>query len=86
MLKVVSSNDVAPAREEVLIHVRHFANGSVMFIDRCPATLTAQQWRDYLLTEAGAYYQAFAGARGFFRLPRAVFDNLVAQTMPLAAE
>lgn len=88
MLKVVSSNDAAAiaAQEEVLIHIRHAPNGSVLFIDRCPATMTAQQWRDYLLTEAGSYYQTFTGARGFLRLPRAVYDSLVAKVLPLAAE
>ena len=87
MLKVVHSNNaVASNREDVLIHVRHLASGAVMTIDRCPPQLTAQQWRDYLLTEVGSYYQTFAGARGFFRLPRAVYDSLVAQVTPLAAE
>lgn len=87
MLKVVSSNETAAkAKDDVLIHVRHFPHGGVMFIDLCPATMTLQQWRDYLLSEAGSHYQAFVGARGFFRLPRAVYDSLVAKVMPLAAE
>jgi hypothetical protein len=71
---------------DVLIHVRHLANGSVLTIDRQPSQLTAQEWRDLLLTETPEYYQTFANARGFFRLPRPVYDALLAQVTPLAAE
>ncbi|MDI9849762.1 hypothetical protein QM467_17085 [Rhodoblastus sp. 17X3] len=57
-----------------------------MTIDKCPPQLTAQEWRDLLLNEAGRYYQTFAGARGFFRLPRHVYDALLANVTPMAAE
>jgi hypothetical protein len=87
MLTLVHSDAKAgPAGGDVLIHVRHLNTGEVLSIDRCPPRLTAQEWRDLLLTEASDHYQAFVGARGFFRLPRAVYDGLVAQATPMAAE
>lgn len=87
MLKIVQSDDRNnKVCDEVLIHVRHLAGGQVMTIDKCPPQLTAQEWRTLLLNEAAAYYQTFAGARGFFRLPRNVYDALVANLMPVAAE
>jgi len=72
--------------DEVLIHIRYFANGQVMFIDRCPAQLTAQEWREMLLKAAPEHYQTFAGARGFFRLPRRIYNSLLATMTPMAAE
>jgi hypothetical protein len=57
-----------------------------MAIDRQPPQLTAQEWRDRLLTDAPQYYRTFANARGFFRLPRNVYDTLIVQITPLAAE
>ena len=69
---------------DVLIHVRYFANGAVMFIDKCPAQLTALEWREMLLKAAPGLYQTFAGARGFFRLPRHIYDSLLATMTPMA--
>jgi hypothetical protein len=87
MLTLVHSDaKAATTGGDVLIHVRHLNTGEVLSIDRCPPQLTAQEWRDLLLAEAGSYYQAFVGARGFFRLPRAVYDSLVANVTPMAAE
>lgn len=71
---------------DVLIHVRHLPSGEVLMIDKCPPQLTAQEWRDLLLREASDHYQAFVGARGFFRLPRRVYDAIVANVTPMAAE
>jgi len=87
MVRLVQSekNDDQVGRE-VLIHVRHLPGGAVMSIDRCPSQLTAQQWRDLLLTEASEYYQAFIGARGFFRIPQKAYDALLAKLTPMAAE
>ena len=48
--------------------------------------MSAQEWRDLLLTDAADYYQTFAGARGFFRLPRHVYDAILANVTPMAAE
>ena len=72
--------------DEVLIYVRYLSSAEVMTIDKCPPQLTAKEWRNQLLREAPGYYQTFAGARGFFRLPRHVYDALLANVMPMAAE
>lgn len=71
--------------DDVLIHVRCLCDGEVTSIDRRPAQLTGREWRNLLLTEASAYYQPFANARGFFRLPRPVYDGIVAKSAPLLA-
>jgi hypothetical protein len=87
MLTLVQSGDhYDKVSDEVLIHVRYLSSGAVMTIDRCPPQLTAQEWRDLLLKDAPGHYRTFAGARGFFRLPRAVFDALIADVTPMAAE
>ena len=87
MLKAVKSGGQSPvAVDEVLIHVRYLASGEIMTIDKCPVQLTAQEWRDLLLTEASKYYQTFAGGRGFFRLPRHVYDAVLPEAAALAAE
>jgi hypothetical protein len=87
MLKLVQSDDSnSHVGNEVLIHVRYLSGGQVMTIDKCPPQLTAQEWRDLLLSEAGGHYRTFAGARGFFRLPRHVYDALLANVIPMAAE
>jgi hydrogenase maturation factor len=85
MLTLVQS-DNDRAGDDVLIHIRHWADGSVTTIDRRPAQLTAKEWRNLLLTEASAYLQPFANGRNFFRLPRPVYDGLLAKVTPLAAE
>jgi len=87
MLKVVQSGDQShKIGDEVLIHVRYLASGEIMTIDKCPAQLTAQEWRDLLLTEASTYYQTFAGGRGFFRLRRHVYEAVIPEAAPMAAE
>jgi hypothetical protein len=72
------------ANDDVLIHVRYWPNSDIMSIDKLPPGLTAQAWRDRLVTEAPEHYQTFAGGRGFFRLPRQVYDNILTQPAPVA--
>jgi hypothetical protein len=87
MLTLVKSDKISgKVSDEALIHVRYLSSGEVMTIDKCPPQLTAREWRDLLLGEASAYYQTFAGARGFFRLPRHVYDSILANVTPMAAE
>lgn len=87
MLKLVKSDEQNnKSGDDVLIHVRYLPSGAVMMIDKCPAHLTAQEWRDLLLTEAPGHYQTFVGSRGFFRLPRNVYNALVVDVTPMAAE
>jgi hypothetical protein len=87
MLKIVKSDEKHnKSADDVLIHVRYLSSGAVMLIDKCPAHFTAQEWRDLLLREASGYYQTFVGSRGFFRLPRNIYNALVADVTPMAAE
>jgi hypothetical protein len=64
---------------DVLIHVRYWPDGEVWSIDRQPARLTAQEWRNQLLDHASQYYRTFANGRGFFRIPQAYFNGFAAQ-------
>lgn len=75
----VLDHDVAsiPAVENVLIHVRFFANSEINSIGEKPANLTADAWYNLLLAKARPYYQTFAGGRGFFRIPRPSFEAIV---------
>ena len=57
--------------ETVLIHVRFSPNGSVVEIGERPSLLSPQQWFNSLSEKAGDHYQAYAGGRGLFRIPRA---------------
>jgi hypothetical protein len=87
MLKLVHDEKKSEDKaNDVLIHVRHLSSGEVLSIDRQPPQLSAQEWRDLLLTVAPGYYQTFVGARGFFRLPRHVYDAILANVTPMAAE
>lgn len=72
------------ADDDVLIHVRYWPSSEIMSIDKLPPELTAQAWRDLLVAEASAHYQTFTGGRGFFRLPRGVYDRIAAQVTPPA--
>lgn len=64
---------------DVLIHVRYTPSAEIFFIDACPADLTAREWLNVLLAGASDYYQTLAGGRGFFRIPRNVFDAISGQ-------
>jgi hypothetical protein len=81
-----SDNLSGQAHDEVLIHIRHLPSGEILTIDSLPPQLTAPEWRRLLLEKASKYYQTFANARGFFRLPRNVYNSLVADVTPQAAE
>jgi hypothetical protein len=87
MLKLVQTDDQRTTHSDcILIHVRYLSNSDVMTIDKCPPHLTAQEWRNLLLSEAPGCYQTFAGARGCFRIPRHVYDGILANVTPMAAE
>lgn len=62
---------LAPAStEDVLIHVRFRADGTVFTIDGCPSSMSGQDWFVRLYEAASPFYAALAGGRGFFRIPR----------------
>jgi hypothetical protein len=54
----------------VMIHARFAPNGTVVEISERPALLSPQDWFDWLSNNAGDVYQALAGGRGVFRIPR----------------
>jgi len=54
--------------QKILIHARFNPSGSVVEISERPASLSAQEWFDYLADHAGTTYQALAGGRGVYRL------------------
>lgn len=58
----------------VMIHVRFAPNGTVVEISERPDSLSPQEWFNWLSDNAGDVYQALAGGRGFFRIPRDKLD------------
>lgn len=62
--------------EQVMIHVRFAADGSVTEIGERPADLSAQAWFNRLSDNAGNAYNSLSGGRGLFRLARDRVDTL----------
>jgi len=65
----------------VVIHSRAAPNGSIVEIGERPRGLSPQEWFNFLSQTAGDAYQAFAGARGIFRLDRDRLDALKAESV-----
>lgn len=63
---------------ECLIHVRFNPDGTVTEIGERPQAVKAQAWFKYLSQHTRNRYQALAGGRGLFRLPRPDVDALKA--------
>jgi hypothetical protein len=61
---------------ECLIHVRFNPNGTVADIGELPQSTPAQDWFKYLSYNTSNSYQALAGGRGLFRIPRSTVDAL----------
>lgn len=66
------------AADDKLIHVRYSPNAEIFFIDARPESMSPRDWLNLLLDKAPDCYQALAGGRGFFRIPRARFDAISA--------
>lgn len=64
---------------DMLIHVRYTPNAEIFFIDAKPANKSDRDWLNLLLDQAPDCYQTLAGGRGFFRIPRARYDAIVAK-------
>ena len=62
--------------DQVMIHVRFAADGSVTEIGERPAALCAQDWFNRLSDSAGDAYSALSGGRGLFRLARGQIETL----------
>lgn len=61
---------------EILIHARFAPDGSVTEIGERPVHVERQKWFNFLIEQAAAQYQVFAGGRGVFRLSRAALDSM----------
>ena len=71
---------VADAKEpDVLIHLRFNPSGDVTIIDQQPQHLTVYEWYTRLCQGASNHYRALAGGRGFFRIPKSIFNAIVAK-------
>jgi len=75
----VPSEEAETKASDVLIHVRYTPSAEIFFIDALPVHTTPREWLDRLLAGASDYYQVLAGGRGFFRIPRRVFDSISGQ-------
>ena len=69
---------------DCLIHVRFNPDGTVLEIGERPKGVVAQTWFKYLSQHTCNCYQALAGGRGMFRLPRLDVDAM--KTACIAAE
>ena len=63
---------------ECLIHVRFNPDGTIAEIGERPQGATAQSWFKDVSLNTVDRYQALAGGRGLFRLPRPEVDALKA--------
>lgn len=62
--------------DEVLVHVRFHPNAEIFSIDARPDHLSPRDWHRRLCEAAPQHYQALAGGRGFFRIPRSSFEAI----------
>ncbi|HUB64864.1 MAG TPA: hypothetical protein VL996_10565 [Methylocella sp.] len=77
----METSDATVLDAKVMIHIRFAPNGSVVEIGERPATLSPQDWFDFLSDNVGLKYQALAGGRGVFRLMRTETDDLKARAV-----
>lgn len=63
--------------EEVMIHVRFLPSSEIFTIDGKPEGLSPREWYEKLYMGYTQYYETRANGRGFFRIPRPVFDELM---------
>lgn len=77
----MSTAETQSASEDVecLIHLRFNPDGTVAEIGERPSGSTPQQWFTLLSHSTLNRYQALAGGRGLFRLPKAEVDKLKAE-------
>ncbi len=77
--EVVAEASAADGKNvECLIHVSFNQDGTVALIGERPEGIKAQAWFKYLSQHTINRYQALAGGRGLFRLPRPEVDALKA--------
>jgi hypothetical protein len=69
----------------VMIHVRFAPNGTVVEISERPASVSPQDWFNWLSDNAPDVYQALAGGRGVFRIQRDKLDAFKLASVGAAA-
>lgn len=80
-LKLVVPTEVSTKSDDVIVHLRFAPNAEIISIDALPEHMKPQAWFDRLHAGASQHYQTRAGGRGFFRLPRAKYDSLLAEAV-----
>jgi hypothetical protein len=65
--------------DDVLIHVRYHPNADVSTIDACPEHLSPKEWLAHLWTAAPQHYLGLSGGRGFFRIPRSAYEDILSK-------
>ena len=83
--KLVQEKTEEQKQEEVLIHVRFWANADVRSIDYCPKHISKNDWFFHLRYSAPYSYQTFMGGRGLFRIERSQFESIMSEATPSAA-
>ena len=69
-----------PSPDDVLIHVRFHPNADLAWIGADPpANVSPLDLYKHLRMEAPDHYRALAGGRGFFRIPRAIYDAIISK-------
>lgn len=64
--------------ECVLIHASFAPDGTTLTIGELPEWASPHEWYSLLCKTPGNGYQALAGGRGLFRLPKAALEALKA--------
>jgi len=62
---------------DVMVHVRFWPSAEIFTIDAKPESLSPREWYEKLYMGYTQYYHTRANGRGFFRIPRPVFDTLM---------
>jgi hypothetical protein len=75
-MSTVEAAAEATQNVECLIHVRFNPDGTVAEIGERPQGVVAQTWFKFLSHNTLNRYQALAGGRGLFKLPRPDVDAL----------
>ena len=69
----------------IVLNGRFAPNGTVVELSERPASLTTQEWFNFLSDRASESYRTLSGARIVFRLTRERLDALKREAAPAAA-
>jgi hypothetical protein len=78
--EVKSESWFEPRLDDVFIHIRFHPNADIAALGiEAPAHINPMDLYKLLRVEAADYYRGLAGGRGFFRIPRTVYDAIVSK-------